>query len=173
MWKSAWRFPEKIKIGLPYNPAISPVGFYSKKIKTAIAKDICTFMFTAVIIYDSQDMEAKYMSISRWMGKADVRVKVTRSCLTLCDPTEESMEFSRPEYWSGYPFPSPGDLPNPGIEPGSPALQEDSLPAELPRKPKKVWCIYNTKYYSTTHTKMKPCPVQQHGCIQGVLRWII
>ena len=41
----------------------------------------------------------------------------------------ESMEFSRPEYWSG-PFPSPGDLPNPGIEPRSPALQADSLLSE-------------------------------------------
>ena len=41
------------------------------------------------------------------------------------------MEFSRQEYWSGSPFPSPGDLPNPGIEPGSPALQADSLPTEL------------------------------------------
>ena len=102
------------------------------------------------------------------MGKSDVKVKDTQSCLTLCDPMEESMEFSRPEYWSGYPFPSPGDLPNPGIAPGSPALQENSLPAELPGKP-KVWCIYNTKYYSTTHRKMKSCPVQQHGCIQGVL----
>ena len=40
------------------------------------------------------------------------------------------MEFSRPEYWSGWPFPSPGDLPNPGIEPRSPELQADSLPAE-------------------------------------------
>ena len=44
------------------------------------------------------------------------------------------MEFSRPEYWSGYPFPFPGDLPDPGIEPGSPALQADSLPVELPGK---------------------------------------
>ena len=41
------------------------------------------------------------------------------------------MVFSRPEYWSGQPFPSPGDLPNPGIEPRSPALQVDSLPYEL------------------------------------------
>ena len=41
-----------------------------------------------------------------------------------------SMEFSRQEYWSGLPFPSPGDLPTPGIEPGSPALQADSLPSE-------------------------------------------
>ena len=47
------------------------------------------------------------------------------------------MEFSRPEYWSGYPFPSPADLPNPGIEPGSPASQMDSLPTELTGKPKQ------------------------------------
>ena len=59
------------------------------------------------------------------------RVKVAQSCLTLCNPwTLQSMEFSRPESWSGQPFPSPGDLPNPGIEPQSLALQADSLPAE-------------------------------------------
>ena len=46
------------------------------------------------------------------------------------------MEFSRPEYWSGKPFPSPGDLPSPGIEPRSPALQADSLAAETQGKPK-------------------------------------
>ena len=45
------------------------------------------------------------------------------------------MEFSRQEYWSGEPFPSPGDLPNPGTEPGSPPLQADSLPCEPPGKP--------------------------------------
>ena len=45
------------------------------------------------------------------------------------------MEFSRPEYWSGYPFPSPGDLPNPGIKPRPPTLQADYLAAELPGKP--------------------------------------
>ena len=42
-----------------------------------------------------------------------------------------SMGFSRQEYWSGLPFPSPGDLPNRGIEPRSPALQADPLPSEL------------------------------------------
>ena len=42
-----------------------------------------------------------------------------------------SMGFSRQEHWSGLPFPSPGDLPNPEIEPGSPELQADSLPTEL------------------------------------------
>ena len=49
--------------------------------------------------------------------------------------TIQSVEFSRPEYWSGQPFLSPGDLPNPGIKPRSPALQADSLPAEPPGKP--------------------------------------
>ena len=44
------------------------------------------------------------------------------------------MEFSRQEYWSGLPFPSPGDLPDPGIEPGSPELQAGSLPSEPPGK---------------------------------------
>ena len=50
------------------------------------------------------------------------------------------MGFSRQEYWSGLPFPSPEDLPDPGIEPGSPALQADTLnadtlPSEPPGKP--------------------------------------
>ena len=49
--------------------------------------------------------------------------------------TIQSMEFPRPEYWSGLPFPSPGDLPNPGIESRSPALQADSLLSEPPGKP--------------------------------------
>ena len=46
-----------------------------------------------------------------------------------------SMEFFRQEYWSGLPFPSPGDLPTPGIKPGSPALQADASPSEPPGKP--------------------------------------
>ena len=49
--------------------------------------------------------------------------------------TTQSMEFSMPEYWSGESFPSPGDLPNPGIEPRSRALRADSLPAEPRGKP--------------------------------------
>ena len=46
-----------------------------------------------------------------------------------------SMEFPRQEYWSGLPFPSPGDLPDPGIEPSSLVLQADSLLSEPPGKP--------------------------------------
>ena len=51
-----------------------------------------------------------------------------------------SMRFSRQGYWSGLPFPSPGDLPSLGTEPGSPALQADSLPTELQGKPKYELC---------------------------------
>ena len=48
------------------------------------------------------------------------------------------MEFFRQEDWSGLPFPSPGDIPNPGIKPRFPTLQVDSLPSELPGKPKNT-----------------------------------
>ena len=58
-------------------------------------------------------------------GRPSVKVKVTQSCPTLCDPMDYSVK-----YWSGQPFPSPGNLPNPGIKPRSPSLQADSLPAE-------------------------------------------
>ena len=67
--------------------------------------------------------------------------EVTQSCPTLCTPwtvahqAPPSVGFSRQEYWSGLPLPSPGDLPDPGIKPRSPALQADSLPSEPPQKP--------------------------------------
>ena len=64
---------------------------------------------------------------------------VAQLCPTLATPwTTQSVEFSRPEYWSGQPFPSPGDLLNLGIEPRSPALQADSLPAEPQGRPKNT-----------------------------------
>ena len=79
-------------------------------------------------------------------------MKVAQSCPTLAAPWTVAcqaplfMEFSRSEYWSGSPFPSPGDLPHPEMEPRSPALQADSLPAELTGIPEfynkdfiKIW----------------------------------
>ena len=63
---------------------------------------------------------------------------VARLCPTLATPWCQalvSMGFSRQEYWTGLPFPSPGDLPNPGIEPRPSALQADSLPTEIWGKP--------------------------------------
>ena len=60
--------------------------------------------------------------------------------------TIQSMECSRPEYWSGLPFPSSGDLPNPGIEPRSPDLLVDSLPSEPPGKPSLVKSACKPEY---------------------------
>ena len=64
---------------------------------------------------------------SNSQSKESMKVKVAG--------TIRSMEFSRQEHWSGSPFPSPGVLPNPEIEPGSPAFQADSLLSESPGKP--------------------------------------
>ena len=71
-------------------------------------------------------------------SESESESEVAQSCLTLCnlwtvahqDPL--SMGFSRQEYWSGLPFPSPGYLPDPGIEPRSPTLQADALTSVPP-----------------------------------------
>ena len=63
------------------------------------------------------------------------RVQLFATPWTVAYQTPLSMGFSRQACWSGLPFPSPGDLPDPGIEPRSPALQADTLPSEPPGKP--------------------------------------
>ena len=62
--------------------------------------------------------------------KSLTRVRLFVTPWPVAYQASRSMGFSRQEYWSGLPFPSPGDLPDPGIEPGSPALQADALPPE-------------------------------------------
>ena len=63
------------------------------------------------------------------------RVRLFATPWTVARQAPLSMGFSRKEYCSGLPLPSPGDLPNPGVKPGSPALQTDTLPSEPPGKP--------------------------------------
>ena len=70
------------------------------------------------------------------------RVQLFGTPWTVAHQAPRSMGFSRHEYWSGVPLPPPGDLPGPGIEPRSPALQADALPSELPAEAadrKQVW----------------------------------
>ena len=67
--------------------------------------------------------------------KSFSRVRLFVTPWTVAHQAPQSMEFSRQEYWSELPFPPPGDLANPGIKPGSPALQADALPSEPPGKP--------------------------------------
>ena len=66
------------------------------------------------------------------------KIMQSENCSVMSDSLRFHGLFSRPEYWSEQPFPSTGDLPNPGNEPRSPALQADSLPAEPPEKPKNT-----------------------------------
>ena len=120
---------------------------------------------------------------------------VAQSCLTLCDPMDSpsglsphqaalSMEFVRQEYSSGLPFPSPGDLPDPGIKPGSPALQADPLPSEPPGKPFTTTSMVVIKWQSVTSVGKyieKPAPshtangnvkwYSPFGKVSRLLRW--
>ena len=90
-----------------------------------------------------------------------VKAELSRVRLFVTPWTIQSMEFSRPEYGVGS-LSSPGDLPNPGIEPRSPALRVDSLPAETPGKPNNLEINYTSilksqpnKKTSTKQTKVK------------------
>ena len=97
-----------------------------------------TLEWVAISFSNAWKWKVKVKSLSR------VRPSVTPWTAAFQAPL--SMGFSRQEYWSGLPLPSPGDLPNPGIKPGSAALQADSLPSEPPGKPQNsylldlIWC---------------------------------
>ena len=88
----------------------------------------------------SQRVRHDWATEMNWTELMVVGGSVAKSCLTLATPwtvacqVPLSLGFSRQEYWSGLPFPSPGDLPNPGVKPKSPSLQADSLGTELPGK---------------------------------------
>ena len=81
----------------------------------------------------AQTHTSTYIIVSKCQSLSRARLFVTPQ--TAAHQAPLSMRFSRQEYWSGLPFPSPGDISNPGIKPGSPALQADSLLTELQGKP--------------------------------------
>ena len=87
---------------------------------------------------------------------------VAQSCLTLYDPMDCSLPgssvhgFSRQEYWSGLPFPPPEDLPDPGIEPESSALQVDSLPLNHQGSPMKGSTAARNHFYSIPNNLLSP-----------------
>ena len=70
------------------------------------------------------------------------RVRLFATPWTVAHPAPPPMGFSRQEYWSGLPFPSPGNLPDPGIKPRSPTLQADALTSELPGKPNEKYAKF-------------------------------
>ena len=134
-----WDSPGRMCSGL----LCSPPGLFNVKI-IIYWKIICLF---PKISLEMKTLK-KDKCLLKWKSLSHVQLFVTQW-------TTQSMEFSRPEYWSGQPFPSPGDLPKPGIEPRSPALQGDSLPTELSRKSYYLMVVYT-----------KSCPTlvaQPHG----------
>ena len=90
------------------------------------------------------------------------RVRLFATPWTVAYQAPQSMEFSRQEYWSGLPFPSPGDLPNLGIEPGSPALQVEALLSEPPGKPLLSTAFYNFILRKESKMCLK---IYMYGCL--------
>ena len=77
--------------------------------------------------YAVTQLQVEQLYSVKWKKVKSVsRVQLFAAPWTVAHQAPPSMEFSRQEYWSGLPLPSPGDLPDPGIEPGSPAMQADA-----------------------------------------------
>ena len=96
------------------------------------------------------------------------RVQLFATLWTVAYQAPPSMGFSRQEYWSGLPFPSPGDLTSPGFKPGSPALHTDTLLSEPPGKSKCLFIIYlATSTMITWRRQWPPTPVLLLGKFHG------
>ena len=94
-------------------------------------KRLFSSSLSAIRVVSSVYLKVKVKSLSR--------VRLFATPWTVAYQAPLPMGFSRQEYWSGLPFPSPGDLPDPGIEPGSSAFQADALTSEPPGKPLYIW----------------------------------
>ena len=107
-------------------------------------------------------------SISEVKSLSHVRLFATPRTVAYQAPP--SMGFSRQAYWSGLPFSSPGDLPNPGTEPGSPALEADALTSEPPGKPKlhKAMPMYQSSHSQILSRSMELCRF-----LATSIQWII
>ena len=82
-----------------------------------------------------------FFLFSKVKVKSLSRVRLSATPWTVAYQAPPSMGFPRQEYWSGLPFPSPGDLPDPRIEPGFPSLEADALTSEPPRKPHQLYSV--------------------------------
>ena len=100
---------------------------------------LCLFLpsiFPWIRVFSNESaLPSRWPKYCSYKVKSLSRVRLFATPWTIAYQAPLSMGFSRQEYWSGLPFPSPRDLPNPGIKPGSPALQTDALPSEPPGSP--------------------------------------
>ena len=115
-------------------------------------------------MHKKRKKEQKHLTqvVSKAKVQSLSRVRLFAIPWTVAYQASLSMGFSRQEYSSGLPFPSPGDLPDPGIEPRSPALQADALPSEPPGKP--------TGFKSKFYQMLKKCNTEYTSFPAFILR---
>ena len=107
---------------------------------------------------------------NKWKWKVAQWCQLFATPWTIAHQAPPSMEFSRQEYWSGLPFPSPGDLPDLGIKPWSPILWADALPSESPGNPV---CNKPAAIVSRAHLEKKKTRSPQRGCGSDPSRWTL
>ena len=137
-WRRAWQ-PTPVFLSGESHGQRSLVGYgpWGRKESDTAGRLTISLSVTAFTL-QGQNWEATTETIEPWVSewvKPLSRVRLFATPWTVAYQAPPSMGFSRQEYWSGLPFPSPGDLPDPGIEPGSLAFQADALTSEPLGKP--------------------------------------
>ena len=120
-----------------------------RAINWIIGKEVRKTLFTYISGRKHEELTLLKLKKAKW--SCSVVSNSLATPWTIAYQAPLSMGFSRQEYWNGLPFPSPGDLPNPGIEPKSPSLQAEALTSEPPGK--KAKCV--KLCIKTTHTHLK------------------
>ena len=119
-------------------------------------------------------LAARSSEANKQAGLVERKVLVPQSCPTLCASWTVALqallstEFSKQEYWSGQPFPSPGELPDPGIKPGSPALHTDSLPSEPPDKPNGKESLPYFRCWKRSESQLPSLTISGQELLQAV-----
>ena len=133
-------------------------------------KDLCTGMYYCV---STKSRLGSDLGKSAYDSYIPTYYSVARSCPALCGPMNYiarqaplSVGFSRQEYWSGLPFPPPGDLPDPGIEPRSPAVAGRFFTTEPPGKPMFLYAF--CEYYVSSLSGRIPSMVIQISSLQNL-----
>ena len=155
------RYLKKIKNGPTIQSSSSPYGYLSEENENTNSERYLHSLSSRQHYLEQPRYRSNLSARGQLSGYKDVvythsgilKVKVAQSCLTRCNPMDYTVHGilqTRILEWVVIPF-SPGDLPNPGIEPRSPTLQADSLPAEPPGELIRKWNI------TRPFKKMKPC----------------
>ena len=124
------------------------IYFYPRNYYFLILNSLKRIFLKAVFFFPFKEkhsqtfLKINLVSIVKWKWSRSVVSNNLRSHGLVAYQAPPSMGFSRQKYWDGLPFPSPGALPNPGIKPGPPTSQADTLTYESPGKPCKLNCKF-------------------------------